>query len=89
MASFPGGSAWAMARDVGDGYILVNERTFFRMAPSDLDKIGFEMERKLREIRGSQPDQEDTQALQQRNRKLQRLAQAKTMLLAFRRRRKK
>lgn len=89
MGSFPGGSAWAMARDVGDGYILVNERTFVRMSSPDLDKLGFEMERKLREIRGSQPDQNDTQALQQRNRKLQRLAQARMMLTAFRRKSRK
>jgi len=89
MGSFPGGSAWAMARDVGDGYILVSERTFLRMTSPDLDKIAFEMERRLREVRGSQPDQADTQALQQRNRRLQRLAQARSILVAFRRKRKK
>ncbi len=77
-----------MARDVSDGYVLVNERTFARMSAPDLDKIGFEMDRRVREIRGSQPDQNDTKALQLRNRKLQRLSHAKTMLQAFRRRRK-
>ena len=78
-----------MARDVGDGYVLVNERTFMRMSSPDLDKIGFEMERRIRDVRGTQPDQDDTQALQLRNRRLQRLQQAKMILQAFRRKRKK
>lgn len=78
-----------MARDISGGYVLVNQRTFARMSSPDLDKIGFEMDRRLREIRGSQPDQTDTKALQLRNRKLQRLSQAKTILQAFRRQRKK
>ncbi|MCP4202486.1 MAG: hypothetical protein GY769_11200 [bacterium] len=78
-----------MVRDVGDGYILVNERTFARMSSPDLDRIGFEMDRRLREVRGSQPDQTDVKALQLRNRKLQRLTSAKSMLQAFRRKRRK
>ena len=78
-----------MARDVGDGYILINDRTFSRMSSPDLDKLGFEMERRLRDVRGAQPDLDDTQALQLRNRKLLRLSQARTMLLAFRRKRKR
>ena len=72
-----------MARDVGDGYVLVNERTFARMSRADLQKIGFEMDRKLREVRGTQPDQTDIEALRLRNRKLQRLSQAKSVLQAF------
>jgi hypothetical protein len=30
MASYLGGSAWAMAKDISEGYILVTERTFVR-----------------------------------------------------------
>jgi hypothetical protein len=78
-----------MARDVADGYVQVNERTFAQMTISDLEKIAFEMERRLREVRGTQPDQDDIQALRFRNRKLQRLTQAKTVLQAFRRQRRK
>lgn len=89
MGSFPGGSAWAMARDVCDGYILVNERTFVRMSSPDLDKLGFEMQRRLRDVRGVQPDLNDTQALRLRNRKLQRLSQASMVLESLRRKRKK
>jgi len=78
-----------MARDVGDGYVLVNERTFARMSTRDLDRIDFEMGRRLREIRGTQPDQDDIQALQLRNRRLQRLSQARMVLQAFRSKRKR
>ena len=88
MGGFPGGSAWAMARDVGDGYVQVNERTFAQMTTSDLEKITFEMERRLREIRGGQPDQADPRALRLRNRKLQRLARANSVLQALRRKRR-
>ena len=77
-----------MARDIGDGFVLVSERTFLRMSPSDMDKINFELDRRLREVRGSQPDQNDGQALQQRNRRLQRISHAKSVLVAFRRKRK-
>jgi len=78
-----------MARDVCDGYILVNERTFVRMSSPDLDKLGFEMQRRLRDVRGVQPELNDTQALQLRNRKLQRLSQASMVLESLRRKRKK
>lgn len=88
MANFPGGSAWAMARDIAGGYVLVTARTFERMARTDLDKVSFELERCLRSIRGDQPDLEDIQALKQRNRKMQRLNQARTMLQAVRRKRR-
>lgn len=77
-----------MARDIADGYVLVTERSFVRMNAGDLDKIGFEIERRLREIRGAQPDLEDIQALKLRNRKLQRLSQARTIMQAFRRKRR-
>ncbi|MFQ5525739.1 MAG: hypothetical protein ACE5GX_05700 [Thermoanaerobaculia bacterium] len=77
-----------MARDIGDGYLLVNERTFMRMSVPDMERINFEMDRRLREIRGSQPDLSDTQALLMRNRRLQRITHAKAVLVACRRKRK-
>lgn len=89
MGSFPGGSAYATARDIAEGLILVTERTFQRFSVSELDQLGFELDRALREVRGSQPSLEDLPAIQQRNRKIQRLQSALTMLrnhLQFRRR---
>ncbi len=80
MATFPGGSAYAMARDIGEGLILVTERTFLRFSVADLDLLAFELDRSLREVRGQQPSLEDLQAIQLRNRKIQRLQSALTIL---------
>jgi len=87
MANFMGGSAWAMSRDIAEGFILVTERTFQRLLAPELDQLGFELDRHLREVRGEQPALDDLQAIQQRNRKISRITQALTMLRAYRQRR--
>jgi len=87
MASFPGGSAWAMAKDIAEGYLLINERTYRRFDAGQLEKLGFELERALREQRGEVVDVEDVQAVQQKNRKLSRLTGAITMLRSHQQRR--
>ncbi len=86
--AFPGGSAYAMSRDIAEGYTLVTERTFRTLTPGDLDKLVFEMDRHLRELRGDQPALEDIPAIQQRNRRIQRLNQAMLVLRSFRSRQK-
>ena len=88
MGNFPGGSAFAMARDIGEGFQSVTERTFLRMTRAELDKLTFEMNRLLMEVRGNQPDIDDLPAVQQRNRKIQRLNTAMMILRAFRQKRK-
>jgi len=80
MAGFAGGSAWAMARDISEGHVLVTERTFSRMKGSDLDKLHFELDRVMRGVRGNQPETGATQELQIRQRRLQRLTSAKRIL---------
>jgi hypothetical protein len=80
VANFPGGSAYAMAKDIAEGYVMVTERTFQRFEPTQLDQLAFEMERALRDIRSDLSAQDDMPTIQQRNRKLQRLTQALTML---------
>jgi hypothetical protein len=76
-----------MARDVGEGFILVNERTFQRFDRGQLDQLAFELDRALRDVRADQPDLEDIPAIQIRNRKLSRLTGALTMLRSFQQRR--
>ncbi|HYO11950.1 MAG TPA: hypothetical protein VE685_02000 [Thermoanaerobaculia bacterium] len=80
----PGGSAWAMARDVAEGYLAVTERTFRTMTRADLDQLNFEIDRHMRELRGDQPALEDIQAIQLRQRRLQRLNTALLMLRSYR-----
>ncbi len=86
MGNFLGGSAWAMSRDIAEGFILVTERTFQRLLVPELDQLAFELDRYLREVRGEQAPLDDLQAIQQRNRKISRLNQALTMLRAYRQR---
>ena len=83
MGNFMGGSAWAMAQQIGDGYILVSERTYKRLERVELEKLAFEMERLLREVRAEQPPLEDVQALQHKNRKVTRLTGAISQLRSY------
>lgn len=86
--AFPGGSAYAMARDVAEGYLLLTERVFKTMSRSDLDQINFEFDRYLRELRGEQPALDDTPALQLRQRRMQRLNNAIIFVRGYRTRQK-
>ena len=72
-----------MARDIADGYYLLTERSFRPFNRPELDKIQFELDRKLRELRGEQPALDDLPAIQARNRRLQRLQTAQVMLQAY------
>jgi hypothetical protein len=82
--AFPGGSAYAMARDVAEGYLQITERTFKTMNRSDLDQAAFEIDRYLRELRGDQPTLDDVPAIQLRQRRMQRLNGALVILRAYR-----
>lgn len=84
MTAFLGGSAYAMATGVADGFHLVNERTFRAMSRGDLDVFTAELDRHLREVRAEQPSLEDLVAIQHRNRKIQRLNTALMILRAYR-----
>lgn len=72
-----------MAKDIAEGYVLVTERTYQRFEAGQLDQLAFEMERALRDTRGDQPPLDDLAAIQQRNRKIQRLTGALTMLRSY------
>ncbi len=85
MGNFIGGSAYAMTQQVADGYLLVTERSFRRLSRGELDKLGFEISKVLRQVRSIQPPLDDTQAVQQRNRKIQRLNTCRMMLQTYRR----
>jgi len=78
-----GGSAWAMAQQIADGFILVNERTYKRLERGELDKLAFEMDKLLRETRGEQVPLDDIPAIQQKNRKSSRLMGALNQLRSF------
>jgi hypothetical protein len=75
-----------MSRDIAEGYTLVTERTFKVMNVAELEKLAFEMDRHMRELRGDQPPLDDIPAIQQRNRRIQRLNQALLVLRSVRQR---
>jgi hypothetical protein len=85
---FPGGSAYAMTRDVAEGYVLLTERSFKMLTRGDLDQLVFEFDRHMRELRGDQPALDDLPAIQLRQRKMQRLNSALLMLRSYRQRQK-
>ncbi|HXT52233.1 MAG TPA: hypothetical protein VN811_14420 [Thermoanaerobaculia bacterium] len=80
MGNFMGGSAWAMAQQIGDGFILVSERTYKRLDRGELDKLGFEMDKLMREVRAIQVPLDDIPGIQQKQRKLSRLMGAVSQL---------
>jgi hypothetical protein len=77
-----------MARDVGEGYILINLSLLKRMTAEELRLLRFELEKMLTGVRGEQPALDNVMALQLRNRKISRLNSAvlmiNTQLQAFR-----
>ena len=85
---FPGGSAWAMARDVQAGVLLITERTFLRFQAAEMDTLNVEIEKQLREVRGNQPAIDDMAEVQLRNRKIQRLNTAQLVMRAHRQRKR-
>ena len=77
-----------MAKDIAGGYLTVTDRTFLRLKAGQVEQVVFEIQRKLREIRGQQPDLEDIDALRLRNQAIQRLSSALRMAEAVRRKRR-
>lgn len=82
MSPFAGGSPWAMARDIGAGFVLVTDRTLQRMSRPEIEKLAFELERCLRDVRGLPTADLETADLQRRNRRLLKLTSAQRVLRA-------
>jgi hypothetical protein len=81
-----GGSAWSMTRDIADGFLNVTERTYRQMTAAQMNQLGHEIERMLRELRGGATADEPTAELQNRQRRIQRLNSAITIMRSFRQR---
>jgi hypothetical protein len=79
-----GGSAWSMTKDISDGFVTVTERTFQRLSAGQMSQLGHEIERLLRELRGTAVADEPLPELQNRQRRIQRLNSAQTIMRAFR-----
>lgn len=81
--AFMGGSAYAMANSLTEGYLLPSPVNLKRLTTGELRELQFEVEKILRDLRGVIPDQADTLALQKRNQRLLRLQQALSVIASF------
>ena len=86
MGGFMGGSAWAMTREISDGFVNVTDRTFKAFTVAEIMKLGHEIERLLRELRGGAVTDEPLPDVQKRQRRIQRLNSARTVMQAHRQR---
>jgi hypothetical protein len=82
--AFPGGSAYAMARDISEGYLSVTERSFKLFTRPDIDQLSMELDRLLRELRAEQTALDDHAEMQKKQRKLQRVNTALVVMRAWR-----
>ena len=73
-----------MSRDIAGGFVMVTDRTFKKMNLGDLGQLSHEIDRFLRELRGTAVVTDDTIATQERNRKIQRLNGALIVLRSHR-----
>jgi hypothetical protein len=84
MSKFIGGSAYAMARDIGEGYVSVTERTFKAFSAAELRQLCHELDRFLRDLRGSQSATDDMDVVRKRNRTIGRLNTANMIIRVYR-----
>jgi hypothetical protein len=82
--AIPGGSAFGYARDIGEGFQVVTERSFKGLTPPEMDQLAFEIDRALREIRAEQVPVDDLNLIKAKNRKIQRLTGALSMMRGYR-----
>lgn len=80
---YMGGSAYAMANSLMDGYILPSPVNLKRLTVEELRELCFEVEKLLRDLRGQVPDQADQQALMKRNQKLMKLQSAQNSISSY------
>jgi hypothetical protein len=71
-----------MANQVAEGYILINANTLRGYSPGDLTLLRIELEKLQRDARAVVPAQDDAVANQARNRRINRITSAITVVNA-------
>jgi hypothetical protein len=84
MSKFIGGSAYSMARDIGEGYVTVTDRTFRAYTAAELRQLTHEIDRFLRDLRGSQSATDEMELVRKRNRSIVRLNTANMIIRVYR-----
>jgi hypothetical protein len=73
-----------MARDIGEGYVSVTDRTFKAFTAAEIRQLTFEIDRYLRELRGSQTATDDMDLVRKRSRIIGRLNTTNMIIRVFR-----
>jgi hypothetical protein len=86
MGSFVGGSAYAMSRDIAEGFVLLSATLLKGFSSAELSQLRQQLEKVQREIRADQPATDDIPAIQKRGRKISRISSALLVLDTMRKR---
>ena len=86
MGNFLGGSAYAMSRDIAEGYVLLNANLLKKFTAPELAQLRQQLEKVQKEVRADQPQLDDIQAIQKRGRKISRISSALLVLDTLRKR---
>jgi hypothetical protein len=80
MGHFIGGSAFGMARDIAEGFILLNDTMLRKFNAGESQQLLFELDRLAKDARAEQVAQEDAPAIQKKSRRISRINQAMMIL---------
>lgn len=81
--AFMGGSAYAMAQSLMEGYIIPSPNNLKRLTVDELRELLFEIEKLLRENRSLIIDPNDFPSLRDRNQKVMKLQSAHHAISSF------
>lgn len=76
MASFFGGSAYAMANQICEGYASLNIVAVKRFNDAELNSLRFELDKLIKSLRGEVIPEGELDRVKERNRKVSRINQA-------------
>ncbi len=76
MGRFLGGSAYAMSREISEGYILLSPNSLKKYSNMEIRELQRELEKNQREVRAEQPPLDDLNAIKKKNRRIQRISSA-------------
>lgn len=76
--------AWKAASELAEGYLTLNAVSLKKYEGHELDALQKEIEKLARDLRGQVVPQEETEAIQLKNRKLLRLSQATAVMQGWR-----